>query len=336
MTWAAREVHLVSRPDGELRESDFRIVDTEVDAPADGRFVVGNRYLSLDPYLRLTMSPTRAAHGMLALDRVVPALAVGTVIASAHPDFPVGATVTGRLGWRDYLDSSGKGVSIVDTGALPASAALGPLGMPGFTAWTGMTFVGQPKPGDAVYVSAAAGAVGSIAGQLALKAGARVIGSAGGAAKVEWLKSVGFEAFDYRTRAVGDALAEFAPEGIHLFFDNVGGEQLEAGIEAMAYEGLVVSCGAVSLYQDDDRAVSGPRNLNLLSQRALTLAGFQYGQYEAERPRFETEMRGLLADGSVVFAENVTAGLENTPRAYIESFADQRIGKPLIEVEGTG
>ncbi len=333
MSRVGKEVQLARRPVGSPVEEDFAIVEREIDSPQDGRFVVRNEYLSLDPYLRLSMSDARSHHGLFALDRAVPAMSVGTVIESRHPGFAEGSTVSGPLGWREYAASSGTGVRAVDVGDRRPSLALGALGMTGFTAWIGMTLVGRPTPDDTVYVSAAGGAVGTVAGQLAARAGATVIGSAGSDDKVAHLVERGFSsAFNYRTTPVRAAL-DSAASRVSLFFDNVGGSQLEDAIFAMADRGRIVSCGAISIY-NDDRAQSGPRNLDLLSQKGLSILGFRYTDFEQERSRFEAEMLGMLEASEIVVDEHIVDGIENTARAFISAFESTEIGKPLVRLSG--
>jgi len=333
MSWPSREVRLSSYPAGLPTASDFALVDVTVDAPEEGGFVVRNEFLALDPYLRLSMTAARAQHGVFRLDRVVPALAVGRVVASRNAAFPEGAVVAGHLGWREYAPSTGRGVRVARLGELPTSYALNPLGMPGQTAWVGMK-IGAPRAGETVYVSAAAGAVGAIAGQLAVLAGARVVGSAGSAEKVDWLRDIGLAAaFNHREVSVADGLAGAAPDGVDLFFDNVGGRTLEAGIDAMNEHGRIVSCGAIALY-NDAREEPGPRNLDQISQKALTVTGFRYTDRDDERDAFEAEIAELLATGRLRVAETFVDGIENTVDAFLSVFTSSPLGKPLVRLAG--
>jgi NADPH-dependent curcumin reductase CurA len=331
MTWLSREVHLTRHSEGVLTPDHFTLASVEIDDPVDGKFVVQNEYLALDPYLRIAMTPTQDRRRMLRLGRAVPALAVGRVVASENNAFPPGAVVTGHLGWREFASTDGRGIRVIDVGDLPISYALNPLGMPGQTAWAGMR-IGSPRENETVYVSAAAGAVGSIAGQLAALRGARVVGSAGSNDKVEWLTKIGFAAaFNHREMSVAEGLAVVAPHGVDLFFDNVGGSTLEAAIDAMNEHGRILSSGAIELYNDRD-AARGPRNLDLLSQKALRIIGFRYSDVEDERPVFQGELTALLASGDLKVAEFIVDGIENTAEAFLSVFSSSQLGKPLIRV----
>jgi len=332
MSVEVTEVRLVRRPVGLPAVDDFEVVKSELESPAEGQVLVRNAYVALDPYLRLSMSEEHAIHGLLPLERVVPGLAVGEVIESAHPGYPVGTWVTGPLGWRDHVLTRGRGLRVVDPLPSRASHVLGPLGMPGFTAWCGIELVTTAGPDDVVYVSAAAGAVGSVAGQLAHLNGARVIGSASTPERVDWLRAHGFdEVFDHRRTAVAEGLREAAPDGLTIYFDNVAGEPLEAALDALRDFGTVVCCGALSIYNNPD--AHGPANLHLLSLKALSMLGFRYLDYQVEHfDRFASKMSELLAGGEVVTAEHIVPGIENAPGAFVDSFTKAAIGKTLIAI----
>ncbi len=327
MSRASREVHLAARPAAVPEPGDFAVVSRAVDPPADGAFLVRNDFLAVDPYLLLHMGEHAAT--AFALGKAVPAFAVGTVEDSRHPGFPVGATVVGPFGWREYALSKGRGVRRIDVTGVARSAALHGLGMPGFTAWIGIRRIARPRSGQTVLVSAAAGAVGSIAGQLAAADGARVIGSAGSAEKLAWLRAAGFHgAIDYHAGDLAAQVRALAPDGIDIYFDNVGAAQLAAALDLLVPHGVVVSCGTIASYNRP--TVPGPANLDLVAQKALTIRGFRYLDYEAERDEFERELRGRLAAGEIVAAERVFHGIEAVPEAFRSVFTDSPLGKPVV------
>ncbi len=328
-----REVRLVRRPEGVPDERSLAIVQAPVRAPADGQFLVRNVLLGVDPYQRVYMTAARAGNRKpYALDRPLPGDALGRVVDSRHPGFAPGDWVAHRLGWRDYVTLDERGVLRVDPARAPVSTALGVLGLAGFTAWYGMARLGEPRSGEVVYVSSAAGTVGSLAGQLAALAGARVIGSAGTPAKRAWLREIGFDAdFDYAAAPVAEQLAELAPEGLHLAFENVGGEQLEATIGAMRRTGRILVCGGVSAY-NADVPVPGPTNLHLVYQRSLRLIGFTQGDRPDLLETFADEVSALVRDGRIAYREHVLDGMEQAPRAFVELFEGRPLGRLLIRI----
>src|SRR5262245_46709257 len=225
MEGVAREIRLVARPRGFPDEELFEVAETFIPDPADGQLLIRNAYFSVDPYMRPRMNDVRSYVAPYTLGEAMPGGAVGRVASSRNPQFAEGDWVLHQLGWREWALSDGKALRRVDPSVAPVSTALGVLGMPGFTAWYGLFVLGEPKEGETVLVSGAAGAVGSAAGQMARIAGCRVIGSAGSEEKLAWLRELGFDAvFNYRERSPRQALAELAPEGIDIYFDNVGGE----------------------------------------------------------------------------------------------------------------
>ena len=246
-----KEVHLVSYPHGAPRPGDFAVVEVPVPEPRPGQALVHNRFLSVDPYMRGRMRVAESYVAPFALGEVMTGLAVGEVVSSAAPELAPGDVVLHDLGWREYALGEASAFRRVPAGEAPLSAWLGVLGMVGLTAWVGMLEIAALRPGDVVFVSGAAGAVGSLAGQIArLHGAARVVGSAGTAAKVAYLcDELGYDAaFDYHDGPVARRLAEVAPEGIDVYFDNVGGEHLEAAIGALRVQGRAALCGAISQY----------------------------------------------------------------------------------------
>ncbi len=332
----SKEVHLVARPRGEPRQSDFSVVETALPEPATGQVLVHNRFLSVDPYMRGRMRDAKSYASPFALGEVMTGMAVGEVVASRSPDRRVGDTVVHDLGWREYALGPAAAFRAVPAGDAPLSAWLGVLGMVGLTAWVGMLEIAALQRGDVVFVSGAAGAVGSLAGQIArLRGASRVVGSVGSAAKVRYVRDeLGFDAaFDYHEAPVAELLAEAAPEGIDVYYDNVGGEHLEAAIGALRLHGRAALCGAISQYNLDEPA-PGPRNLSLMVGNRLTLRGFLVSDHAERRPAFLAEVGGWLAGGRIGLAETVVDGVENAPAAFIGMLRGENIGKMLVRVAG--
>ena len=300
--------------------------------PADGQLLVRNAYFSVDPYMRPRMNDVRSYVPPFALGEPMTGGAVGRVVASRNERFREGDWVLHSLGWREWALSDGSGTGKIDPSAAPVSTALGVLGMPGFTAYYGLFEIGSPQEGEEVFVSGAAGAVGSAAGQMAKVAGCRVIGSAGSAEKLAWLRELGFDAvFDYHERPVREALAEAAPDGIDVYFDNVGGDHLEAAIGAMRTHGRIVACGSVSRY-NDTAATSGPRNMFLCVTRRLLLQGYIISDHYDRFSEFHERAAGWVRDGTLRYRETVVEGIENASRAFIGLLQGENIGKMLVKV----
>ena len=327
-----REIRLVARPKGLPERDDFDVAETTVPEPAGGEVLVRNVYLSVDPYMRPRMSEIRSYTESFALDEPMTGGAVGRVEASRNAAFAEGDWVLHSLGWREWALLDGSGMRRIDPTEAPVSTALGVLGMPGFTAWYGLFEIGRPREGDTVFVSGAAGAVGSAAGQMARIAGCRVVGSAGSADKLAWLEELGFDgAFDYREQKLRTALAELAPDGIDVYFDNVGGAHLEAAIGAMRDHGRIVACGSISTYNDVEPG-SGPRNLFLVVTKRLLLQGFIIRDHYDRFPEFHAEAREWVADGRLRHRETVVEGIENAPGAFVGLLQGENVGKMLVKV----
>jgi NADPH-dependent curcumin reductase CurA len=277
-------------------------------------------------------SETRPEQGLFALGQPVPGAMVGQIIATRHPTYAEGDWVLGRTGWREYALVDATGLRRVDPNVGPISASLGVLGMPGFTAWIGIELIARPQPGESIFVSSAAGAVGSLAGQLANARGARTIGSAGSDEKVRWLDSIGFdEAFNYRSGPVADLLAQRAPDGIQVYFDNVGGDHLAAALEAIRDFGRIVICGAISSY-NAAAPVPGPDNLELIFLRALTVQGYRNYDYADRFDEFLAQIGPAVRDGRIVDHEHVVDGIENAPAALISMLRGEAFGKTLVHL----
>jgi len=253
--------------------------------------------------------------------------AVGRVVASRHDGFVEGDWVSTGLGWREAGVVRGDHARKLDPSVAPPVTALGVLGMPGLTAWVGLVDIGGVREGETLYVSGAAGAVGSTAVQIARLKGLRVIGSAGSPEKVEWLRSLGIEAFDYRQTSPREALAD----GIDVYFDNVGGEQLEAALSALRPFGRVIACGAISRY-NDERPEPGPRNLNFVFTKRLRIQGFIVTDHSDRFPAFLAEVGPWVRDGTLVHRETILDGIESVPAAFAGLFTGENIGKMLVRV----
>ena len=322
-----REIVLAARPQGMPRESDFALREVEEREPAGGEVVVRNVLVSVDPYMRSRMTGVRTYVGPYELGEPIDGGAVGRVVASRHEGFEEGDWVLSRLGWCEQGIAPGGTLRKLDPELAQPSTALGVLGMPGFTAWTGLVEIGRVQEGETIYVSGGAGAVGSVAAQLANLKGLRVIASAGSAEKVEWLRSLGIEAFDYRAADVREQLAD----GIDVYFDNVGGPQLEAALGALRPFGRVIACGQIAAY-NDERPEPGPRNLFLVVTKRLRLEGFIVSDHWGRFPEFLAEVAPLVAAGRVVSRETILDGLENVPAAFAGLFRGDNVGKMLVRV----
>jgi NADPH-dependent curcumin reductase CurA len=333
-TRTGREFRLAARPVGEPRPSDLELVTTEVPDLADGQILVRNTWMSVDPYMRGRMDAAPSYIEPFALGEPLQGSALGEVVASRAPQVPVGATVRHFLGWREYAVLDAAAATVVDIALAPPPAWLGVLDIPGLTAHLAVTETAPVREGDVVLVSAAAGAVGSVAGQLARTLGAsRVIGIAGGPRKVEKLVTdFGFDAaIDHRAGPIGTQLPAVAPDGIDVYVDHVGGEHLEAAIAALRVGGTAALVGAISGYNDTEPA-PGPRNLYEVVKKRLTLRGLLVTDH---LDRFETwipHAARLLADGRLRTAETVVDGLESAPEALIGVLRGANIGKMLVRL----
>ena len=326
----SREVRLAQRPVGEPKPEDFEFAEVELGEPEDGRLLVRNAFMSVDPYMRGRMNDAKSYVPPYELGKVMYGGAVGEVVAGGEP----GSLVVHQLGWREaaLVDADRVQPGAVPDGVSP-SALLGALGMPGLTAWVGVTEIAPIAEGETVFVSAAAGAVGSVAGQIAKARGCRVIGSAGAPEKVAYVRDVlGFDAAFSHRDDVRAALAEAAPDGVDVYFDNVGGPQLEAAIGALNRGGRIALCGAVSQYNATEPA-PGPRNLGLLVGKRGRMRGFIVSDHAASQGAFLDEVGGLLADGRLVLAESIVeGGIEAAPRAFVEMLRGEHLGKVVVRL----
>ena len=332
MPTRSREIRLAARPHGTPVPTDFELVEVELPDPGEGEVLVRNAYVSVDPYMRGRMSDAKSYVAPFALGEPLTGGAVGQVVASRNDRWPDGSWVLHDLGWREAALSDGRGMRAVDPSVAPVSTALGVLGMPGITAFVGIVDIGEVREGDTVFVSGAAGAVGSVAAQLARLRGARVIGSAGTAEKVAWLRELGLDgAFDYHEVSTRDGLRELAPDGIDVYFDNVGGETLEAAIGAMRLHGRIVACGSISRYNATE-ALPGPRNMFMVVTKRLRIQGFIVSDRYDRFPAFLAEVGPRVADGTIRYRETVVEGIERAPAAFVDMLAGANVGKMLVRV----
>ena len=333
--------HLIRRPHGVPSDEDFALVDIDLPAPGAGEILVRNSFLSVDPYMRGRMNDAKSYVPPFQLDQPMDGDAVGVVeqVGGAAVDdngsaIAVGDTVTHMFGWRTSSVVTAKTARVVNTGVAPAQAYLGVLGMPGLTAYAGLLRIGELAEGERVFVSAAAGAVGSLVGQLArLKGASWVVGSAGGPEKTAWLlDDAGFNAaIDYKATPIRKGLAEAAPEGIDVYFDNVGGDHLEAAITALRLRGRAAICGMISIYNATEPS-PGPRNMAMIIGKRLTLRGFIVFDHVDLRPQFEAEVGQWLADGKIVWRETVVEGIDNAVNGFRDLMAGANTGKMLIRL----
>lgn len=329
-----RQIVLAAKPAGMPKESDFELVENPIPTPKPGEFVVRNEYLSVDPYMRGRMRGVDTYTPAFRMREPMAGGAVGRVVESRHPEYAVGDVVVTMQGWREYGVSDGGDARKVDALVVPLSAYLGVLGMPGFTAWYGLHRIGEPKRGETLVVSAAAGAVGSLVGQLGKRAGCRVVGTVGSAAKADHLTgALGFDAaIDYR--ACGDltaALRDACPGGIDIYFENVGGAMLEAVLTCANVGARIAVCGMVSQY-NLDVPDPGPRNLFELITKRILMQGFLIRDHGNLLPEFVGEVGPLVGEGAIRYRETIVDGIENAPRAFIELLSGGNVGKMLVRL----
>ena len=337
----SRQWHLTRRPQGIPVDEDFALVDVELPVVGDGEILVRNSFMSVDPYMRGRMNAAKSYIPPFQLDQSMNGDAVGVVeqvgagaTDSCETPIAIGDNVIHGFGWRTRAVVPANTARVLNTSVAPAQAYLGVLGMPGLTAYTGLLRIAEFVPGERVFVSSAAGAVGSLVGQLArLKGASLVVGSAGGPEKTAWLlDEAGFNAaVDYKTTPIRKGLAQAAPEGIDVYFDNVGGDHLEAAIASLRRGGRAAICGMISVYNDTE-PTPGPRNLSMIIGKRLTLRGFIVFDHADLRPQFEAEVGQWLADGKIVWRETVVDGIDNAVNGFRDLMAGANTGKMLIRL----
>ncbi|HET7088794.1 MAG TPA: NADP-dependent oxidoreductase [Anaerolineae bacterium] len=327
-----QQILLAHRPTGAPQTSDFRWVETAVPEIGDGQFLVRSHYLSLDPYMRGRMSEAKSYAKPVELGEVMIGGAVGQVVTSRHPKFKAGDMVVGNFGWQLYAVSDGAGVRKITDRNLPLSAYLGVVGMPGVTAYVGLLDIGQPKSGETVVVSAAGGAVGGVVGQIARIHGCRTVGIAGGPEKCRYVvEELGFDAcVDYKTGRLWEDVKEATPQGIDVYFDNVGGEILDTILRRMNPFGRIPLCGVISQYNATQPY--GVKNTRSLLINRIKLQGFLIFDHSARWPVVIKELAQWVSEGKIKYRETVAEGLRSAPEAFIGMLAGKNLGKQLVKL----
>jgi NADPH-dependent curcumin reductase CurA len=342
VTRTGQEIRLKQYPKGMPTEDIFELVKVDVPEPKEGEFLVRNIWMSVDPYMRGRMRSPQEAKSYVSsfqLNKPLDGACVCQIIESKNKGFTVGEYVLGNFGWREYWLSNGKDILKINSKVAPIQSFLGVLGMPGLTAYVGLVKIGKLNEGkDTVFISAASGAVGSIACQIAKIKGCHVVGSAGSEEKLEWLlDEVKLDyAFNYKTvgeNNISSELKKACPEGIDLYFDNVGGKQLEAAIDNMKTFGRIVLCGMISQYNVvAPPSPAGPSNLFLAVTNRLRLQGFIVRDHYDMINEFHSSMTKWVSEGKIKWKETIVNGLENAPRAFIGLFRGENFGKMLIKI----
>ncbi|AOI57734.1 NADP-dependent oxidoreductase [Burkholderia diffusa] len=326
-----RQILLVSRPQGAASVDNFRLVETPLVPLTDGELRVRNHFLSLDPYMRGRMNDAKSYAAPQPLNEVMIGGTAGEVIESRHPDFAVGEHVVGQFGWQEYGTSNGGALRKVDTSRVPLSAWLGVAGMPGVTAWVGLNRIIAPKAGETVVVSAASGAVGSVVGQLAKRAGCRAVGIAGGPDKCRYVvDTLGFDAcIDYKAGRLADDLAAATPDGVDGCFENVGGAVLDTTMTRMNAFGRIAVCGMIAGYDGVPVPLANP---GLVLRARLTVQGFIVFEYPDAWPPALAELGELVATKQLHYRETIAYGLERAPEAFLGLLKGRNFGKQLVQL----
>jgi NADPH-dependent curcumin reductase CurA len=331
MATKSREVRLKSRPVGMPEASNFEVATAEVPDPGAGEVLVRNQWMSVDPYMRGRMYDRPSYVPPFQIGQALQGGAIGTVVKSNDPKFAPGDLVESFNGWREAYVSPGSGLTKLPGGA-PPQAYLGVLGMPGMTAYTSFHRIGEPKAGDIVFVSGAAGAVGSAVCQIAKLRGCTVVASAGTDEKLAWLKSVGVDAtVNYKKGNLLDNVKAAAPKGIDIYFDNVGGDHLEVALEVARPFARFIECGMISIYNNEEPA-PGPRNMSYIVGKRIKMQGFIVSDFLDMRDQFLTEMGSWVRDGKIKWEETVENGVENAPKAFLNLFSGGNTGKMLVKL----
>lgn len=328
-----KQLILNQRPKGMPDDHTWVLKESPVPEIQEGEFLIQNHYISLDPAMRGWMNDSKSYIEPVQIGDVMRAGAIGKVIESKHPKFQLGQTVTGWYGVQQYAVSNGENSYPVDDNQVPMTKFLGVLGMPGMTAYFGLIEVGKVQEGDVVVVSGAAGAVGSVVGQIAKIKGCYVVGIAGGKQKCDYLvNTLGFDAaIDYKSQNVFEAIKETCPKGLDVYFDNVGGEILEAALSRLRKHARIVICGAISQYNNLEN-MKGPRNYMALLVNRATMQGMVVMDYAEKYPQAMQEMAGWMLAGKLQSNESVFEGIENFQETFKRLFTGEKLGKLLLKV----
>jgi NADPH-dependent curcumin reductase CurA len=328
----SREVRLVSRPQGTPSAANFALVQTELGPLKEEEVLVRNTYISVDPYMRGRMNDRKSYIPPFELGQPLSGGAIGEVMESRAEQLKPGDVVVSNLGWREYFSASPKALRRLNREVQPLSLYLGVLGLTGMTAWVGLNLV-ELKAGETIFISGAAGAVGSVAGQLAKLRGCRVIGAAGSDEKLRFLREeCNFDvAFNYKTAPVLEQLKAAAPDGIDVYFDNVGGESLEAALSTLRVNGRIAACGSISVY-NDERPRPGPSNLFNVITKRLTMKGFIVRDWLERQAEFEREIGGYWQAGKLKSRETIVQGIDQAVNAFLGLFEGKNIGKMVVKL----
>ena len=329
-----RQITLAARPEGFPKDSDFKLVESPIPEPGEGEFLVQNEYLSVDPYMRGRMNDAKSYAEPVKIGEVMGGGCAGKVIKSNHPKFAEGSYVSGMFGWQEYAVSDGSdGVRPLDPSAAPISTSLHMLGMPGLTAYFGLLDVCKAKEGDTVFVTGAAGAVGSVVGQIAKIKGCQVFGTAGSDEKIQYMKDLGYDGgFNYKTTENPlKAIHGLCPSGVDCFFDNTGGPVSDAVFPLLNEHAHVGICGQISMYNATEVPM-GPRLFGHLIIKRATVQGFLVMDFAADFRKALTDLAGWYQDGKLKCEERITEGIENAPTAFFEMLKGANTGKQLVKL----
>jgi len=331
----AKEIHLVSRPEGTPSDENFKLVETELPLPGADQVLIKNLYMSVDPYMRGRMRAEGVYAAPFELNKVMYGGAIGEVIESNNSDLAPGDIVSNQCAWRDWFVADADTVNkFIPFAPDQLSIYLGTLGMPGFTAYVGLSKFGEPKAGETVFVSAASGAVGANVCQIAKLKGCKVIGSVGSDDKAAWLKEeCGIDqVINYKTCGnLTSALSNAAPDGVDVYFENVGGDHLQAAIANMNPFGRIAACGMIQTYNNTEPA-PGPNNLMLIVGKKLRINGFIVWDHTEMHPQFMVDMVNWITAGKIKYRETVVDGLENAADAFVGLFSGQNFGKMIVKI----
>ncbi len=333
MATTSREIRLKSRPVGLPDAANFELATVEVAEPGAGEVLVRNAWMSVDPYMRGRMYDRASYVPPFPLNQPLQGGAVGQVVKSNDPKFQPGDWVESMNGWREAFVAAGAALNKLPSEGVPPQAFLGVLGMPGMTAYCGFHRIGEPKPGDVVFVSGAAGAVGATVCQIAKIRGCTVVASAGSEQKLQWLESVGVDGLvNYKKGNLLENVRAAAPKGVDIYFDNVGGEHLEVALEVARPFARFVECGMISVYNATEPP-PGPRNMPYIVGKRIRMQGFIITDFMDMREQFYADMGAWVREGKVKWEETVENGIENAPKAFLNLFTGGNVGKMLVKLD---